>query len=210
MGGRGSNALGAGIGGGGGESVTILDTTDLISQREGKQNEVDDVLAVLQDIMEEYGYVIDDTVVVKLAPQNGDIMAYYDNDQVAVNNKYFDAQKMNDAYDWCIKNKYHPPRGNKTGMEATVAHEMGHAITDMASKKAGFADLHAMAYQIVGEAFGAKTSAEAKAIAGKISRYAKKNDAECIAEAYSDVYCNGAGAKEESKKIVEVLNKYAK
>lgn len=211
MGGRGSGSgLGASIGGGGGDNVTIISATDLVSERERNQSEVDEVLSVLRDVMEDYGYVVDETIVAKLSPKDGSTMAFYANDQVAINNKYFNAKKMESAYDDCIKQGYHPPKGNKTGMEATTAHELGHALTDMASKKAGFADLDAMARQIVGEAFKAKTSAQAKKMAGKISGYAEKSDAECVAEAYSDVYCNGENARTESKKIVDVLNKYAK
>lgn len=47
-------------------------------------------------------------------------------------------------------------------------------------------------------------------MARKISRYATVSNAEAIAEAYSDVKCNGGKAKAESKAIIETLNKYLK
>ncbi len=47
-------------------------------------------------------------------------------------------------------------------------------------------------------------------IANAISGYAKENNAECIAEATADVYCNGRKAKTESKAIVKALKKLIK
>ena len=45
-------------------------------------------------------------------------------------------------------------------------------------------------------------------MAAKISGYAKTNYAECVAEAFADVYCNGKNAKKESRAVVSELNKY--
>ena len=47
-------------------------------------------------------------------------------------------------------------------------------------------------------------------MAKKISGYATRSTKEAIAEAYADVYCNGAKAAKESAAIVNVLNKYLK
>ena len=46
------------------------------------------------------------------------------------------------------------------------------------------------------------------AAAEKISRYATDSNAECVAEAFADVYCNGSKAKAESRTVVSVLKKY--
>ena len=45
-------------------------------------------------------------------------------------------------------------------------------------------------------------------MAKAISGYATETNAEAIAEAYSDVYCNGKKATDESKAIVSTLEKY--
>lgn len=47
-------------------------------------------------------------------------------------------------------------------------------------------------------------------MASKISGYATHSNAEAVAEAIADVYCNGKKAKSESKAIVNVMNKYLK
>jgi hypothetical protein len=47
-------------------------------------------------------------------------------------------------------------------------------------------------------------------MAGKISKYATASNAEALAEAFCDVYCNGNSAKRESKAIVKTMNKYLK
>lgn len=47
-------------------------------------------------------------------------------------------------------------------------------------------------------------------IANAISGYARENNAECIAEATADVYCNGRKAKSESKAVVQALKKLIK
>ena len=47
-------------------------------------------------------------------------------------------------------------------------------------------------------------------MAKKISTYATHSNAEAIAEAFSDVYCNGKKAHKESQAIVNVINSYLK
>ena len=55
MGGGRSSSWGGGGGGGG----SPLDTKDLISAREGKQTEVDQILTVLRDAEKQYGINMD-------------------------------------------------------------------------------------------------------------------------------------------------------
>ena len=47
-------------------------------------------------------------------------------------------------------------------------------------------------------------------MASKISGYATHSNAEAIAEAIADCYCNGKKAKSESKAIKGVIDKYLK
>lgn len=200
-GGSSSSSLGWG---GGGSSVTILNTTDLVSQREGKRSEVDETLTVLRDVNRQYGLTIDTDVATLKEPN---VMAYYQRGgNIGVNKTYFDSAKMDEAYDRCVARGFHPSKGNKTGMEATVAHETGHALTMQASQKMGYG-FDQTAGRIVTQA---KKKAGFKGrgsdMARRISGYAGQSASEAIAEAFSDVYCNGRRAKKESRAIVDTLN----
>ena len=136
-------------------------------------------------------------------------MAFYDNNgNLAVNETYFDSKKMNDAYDACVDSGFHPSRGNKSGMEAVVAHEMGHRLNHIAAG-GSWDNLRPTAYNIVKEAarksgFGTAT----QKFVAQISGYAKGDYAESIAEAFSDVWCNGNRANSASQAIVTELNTY--
>lgn len=115
MGSRGARSN-AGWSGGGNENPGIQSTTSLVSERERKQKEVDDTLAVLRDIYEEYGVNVADVQLATMT--NNLVMAYYDSgDNLAVNNTYFDDKKMAKAYATAVKEGYHPNNGNKTAMQ---------------------------------------------------------------------------------------------
>ena len=132
-GGRGSSSSGGGrFGKGGGRGVEILSTTSMVSAREGKGAEVDQALQVARDIQNQYGINVEDLQIATLGGKDQGTMAYYDaNGNLAYNESYFDAQKMNGVYDATVNSGFHPSRGNKTGIEAVVSHEMGHAFADV-------------------------------------------------------------------------------
>lgn len=191
--------------GGGGGNVNVLESTSLISQREGKRQEVDDTLTVLRDVYNDYGVTVNTTVDKLSDPR---VMAYYSSDgNIGVNQSYFNAQALDGAYDGCIAKGFHPPRGNKTGMEATVAHEAGHAVTQKLADRygRGFDDI---SMEIVKKSAPKAGYRSSVLMAKSISGYAKHSPAEAIAEAFSDVYCNGRRAKKESKAIVNTMNDY--
>lgn len=192
---------------GGGPEVNVVSTTSLISERERKQKEVDETLTVLRDIYDEYGVAVSD---VQIATLTNDLaMAYYDaDDNLAVNANFFDSQKMSTAYDVAVKTGFHPSNGNKTAMQAVVAHELGHTLTARAA--GGFEKLDSFSTKVVSEAAQSKGFKNSAAFAKKISGYAVHSPAEAIAEAYSDVYCNGSKAHSSSRAIVDTLNKYLK
>ena len=204
MGGRGASA--GWDGGGNGPSPTKVD--DLISQRERKRAEVDQTLTVLRDVRDQYGLTVD-TEIGTFRP-GATVMGYYDqaSGNVGLSKAYFDAIKIDGSYDDCVRTRFHPPRGNKTGTEAVISHEMGHALTGKIAQKMGVS-FEKASRTIVQEA---KRSdgyrGRASDWAARISRYALKNESEAIAEAFADVYCNGNRAKRESRAIVDVLNKY--
>ena len=215
--GRGGSKAGGGTGGTGGlKAGNIVSTRDLVSERGANRQGVDEVLSTSSDVTEMYGKEnIGDFEVAKLkGRQKNTVMAYYDGKNVAINENFFDSAKMTAAYDDCVETGFHPSRGNKTGLEAVTAHELGHLLTDKVGEKMGvgkgIGNINQAASNILKEA---KTEAGHNSIysmAKKISRYAEYNHAETIAEAFADVYCNGGKAKKESTAIVNVINKYLK
>jgi hypothetical protein len=186
----------------------ILSTTSLISERERYQQEVDDTLTVLRDMYNQYGVTID-TEVADLKPGTG-AMGFYDGTNIAINREYFDTDYMNKAYTEGVKSGWHPSNGNKSAMEAVVSHEFGHALTNEVGKVMGVSGIDNIATKIVNEAKKDSGNKGVVQMASKISRYATTSNAEAIAEAFSDVYCNGTKAKNESKAIINVINKYLK
>ena len=211
FGGRGSSSAGGGNTTGG--NISIANTKSLVSERETQQALVDETLAVFNDVYEEYGAQVTDIQLAELG-KGSNALAYYDSEgNIAINEKYFNSKNMNAAYDKCVASGFHPSNGNKTALQAVTAHELGHKLTqDVGAKlgKGGWGDFDAIADRIVSEASGAKTKKGMASFRSKISGYAKKNSAEAIAEAFSDVYCNGKKAKSQSKSIVKVLDKYLK
>ena len=198
FGGNGSNSWG----GGGGGSVNPVDTTSLLSAS-GKQSEIKEVMSAVKSVYDDYGIDLSDIQLATLKGKDANVMAYYDSDgNLAVNKSYFDSKKMDAAYDRCVQSGFHPDRGNKSGLEATAAHELGHRLTDTGR------GIDATSKDIVQKAAKKLKYKNSANMAAKISGYAKTNYAECVAEAFADVYCNGKNAKKESRAVVSELNKY--
>lgn len=134
---------GSGSGGGGdllGKSARvgkIGEVRDMLSERSSRQTETDDVLSVGRRMTGLYG---GESAVnqFQIAKVGGGTMAYYDADgNLAMNEKYMNAEGMNRAYDAAVKNGFHPSRGNLSGIQAVAAHEYGHALTDLAAQRMG-------------------------------------------------------------------------
>lgn len=141
----------------------------------------------------------------------GATMAYYDSmGNLAINKDYFNAQTMDRAYDGTVQSGFHPSRGNKSGLEAVAAHEMGHRIADIATQRIANASSFTtdkVEQSIVKNAAKAIQARGALGVANQISRYAKTNYSECIAEAVADVYCNGSKASKASTAVYNELKK---
>lgn len=199
-------------GGGGGGHVDIISTESMLSRREGSRAEVDESLSAFQEVFDQYGQIVDDIQVAKIGAKDLAVMAYYDGANVAVNDRYFNTRAMNAAYDNSVNSGFHPSRGNKTGMQAVVYHELGHKLTDDYGKKLGYnySQLDQVAKIICEKARKNTTSRGVVIMASKISGYAQKSNAECVAEAFADVCCNGSRAKAESRAIVNELNRVLK
>ena len=213
--GRGSSGGGGNLkdGGGGINPANIHNERDLISERERKQAEVDDVLSVARDIHDEYGVDVGQFNLAEIGGKDSSTMAYSDGENIGFNSKYFDSVNIQNAYDASVQSGFHPSRGNKSAMQAVAAHEYGHVLSEKAAVKLGFNGVNGMdaASKVVVERAMAKTNYKGSMkMAGKISGYAKKSNAECVAEAVADVYCNGKNASAESRAIVKELRSILK
>ena len=171
-------------------------------------------MSVFDDVFSEYGAVVQDIQLAKMKNKSSGTMAYYDSeDNIAINESYFNSKKMDKAYAECVKSGFHPSNGNKTGLQAVVAHELGHKLTNDVSVKlgnSGWTKYKDTAKLICEEARKKTGHKGVIKMAEKISGYAKYSNSECIAEAFSDVFCNGKKAHKESLAIVDVINSYLK
>lgn len=209
MGGRGASSSGRYGGGGGVSPADILSTNSFVSERHNYDIS-NDVLDVFKNVNEEYGYVIGDILVAKIKGKSNNTMAYYDGTNIGFNEAYASTKVLNKAYANCVKSGFHPSNGNKSPAEAVASHELGHALTDAVGKKMGGLDIDRASDRIVKEAKKQTGHRGVVQMAKKISTYATHSNAEAIAEAFSDVYCNGKKAHKESKAIVNVINSYLK
>lgn len=219
FGGRGASG-GESLGNGGGEKPTnIKEETDIWTYRHRKENEpfVDDINGSVRQVNDDFPGLTSDTITeVNSAVLGGRdkerVLGFYGDKRLALNENYTNVDKMNSVYDQAVSEGYHPGRGNKTGVEAVTYHELGHALTDHVSKKAGITGVNTIdrtSEKIVNDAYKAsKGRGGTKAWAGKISGYAKESYAECVAEAVADWYCNGSKATKQSKAIMTELRKY--
>ena len=85
------------------------------------------------------------------------------------------------------------------------------------AQKLGLGGIDAAATKIVQEARGNMKTRSGGVkhrgvvqLANAISRYATTSNAEAVAEAFTDCYCNGKKAKAESRAIMAVVDKYLK
>lgn len=212
MGGRGS---GASLPSGSGENINIQETTDVWSYRHKQGNEpfvdaINTSVGRIQNDFPDIMQTVDHVDAAKLGGKDAQqVLGYWDHGgkTLALNRNYTNIPKMNSVYDASVDSKYHPSRGNRTGTEAVTYHEMGHAVNEHIAQKMG-TDFDTAAKTIVDRAYknsgGTKGT---KAWAGGISKYAQKNNAECIAEAMADWYCNGNKATKQSKAIMKELKR---
>lgn len=211
MGGRGSSSTSSGegrySGGGGVKPGDILDTRDMVSERGAKTAEVDAVLTVSRSMFNRYGESVSQFLIADLKPSSQAI-AYYDGENIAMNSRFMDMAKLDLAYKACVDMGFHPSNGSKSAAEAVCAHEFGHQLTDAVGRELGIIGIDSAATAIVNEARKSTSHRGVVQMASKISRYATASNAETIAEAVSDVYCNGSKAKKESQAIVKVIDKY--
>lgn len=219
FGGRGSGGESLG-GSGGGESVKVEDQIDVWSYRHNKNNEpfVNSINSAASTVQKDFPELMESGTIYSIDAgkyggiDNTNTLGYYSPDgELSINRNYTNINKMNRVYDRAVEEGYHPSRGNKDGVQAVTYHELGHAATQQLVKQGWGKDLDDAAKYVVDNAYkNAKGRGGTKKWAGKISGYAQKNNAECIAEAVADFYCNGSKARKESKAIMSELKRLAK
>ena len=186
----------------------IKGTTNLLIDTSLDEVTRSEVTRTLKDFQDKYGLEYSNTRIANMKRGTG-VLAYYDGEGIAINNEYLNSKTMNEAYQKCVASGFHPSSGSKTGMEAVVSHELGHAINGLIVDRMG-TSLHASADRIVNEAMKKTKHKSVSTFQSKISGYAKQNYAETVAEAMADCYCNGKKAKSESKAIQKIVDNYMK
>ena len=210
FGGRGASSGGGTgpFGGGmeGSDTTTTVKTqhplTDEISKGGGGfANEIMDT----RDAFErEYGSAVKNMRLAVGTFSKAGVLGAYGGDTLVMNQKYVKNANLTKAMQEGAKTGFHPGIGNKTGAEAVAAHEIGHRLGEIAAKKAGISEREIVAR--AAKAVNIKT----ENMAGHISKYARSNYAETIAEASSDVFCNGNKASKASKAIMAEVKKILK
>ena len=187
----------------------IKSVTSLLSAS-GKDAEIAEAMTAIKNVYDEYGLELDDILLAEITGKGASTLAYYDGSNVAFNTSYFSKATMDTAYASCVKSGFHPSSGKKSGLEAVASHELGHALTSKIASKMGVKSLDEASTRVVKEARKSTKHKGVVQMASKISGYATYSNAEALAEAFADVYCNGKKAKSESRAIVNTMNKYLK
>ena len=204
---------GAESGGGGGEygagmensntTVRVLDSnplTDEISR--GGGSFANEIMNTRDAFEAEYGSAVKDMNLSVARFSNNSALGAYGGNTLYMNRSYVSNRNLTDAMK--ETDGFHPGIGDKTGAEAVAAHEIGHRLGEVAARRAGISER-----EIVARA--AKTvNINTANMAGHISRYARKNYGETIAEASADVFCNGNNASEASKAIMTEIKSILK
>ena len=209
FGGRGASSGGTGPYGGG---MDGSDTTVNVKSQHPLSDEIstggggfaNEIMNTRDAFEREYGSAVKN---IKLSVGTFDkpgVLGAYGNDTLIMNQKYVKNANLTKAMQAGANDGFHPSIGNKTGAEAVAAHEIGHRLGEIAARKAGVSER-----EIVARA--AKTvNIKTENMAGHISKYARSNYGETIAEASSDVFCNGKKASKASKAIMSEVKKILK
>lgn len=207
FGGRGASSGGTGPYGGGMEgentNVTVRSQhplTDEISK--GGGGFANEIMNARDAFEREYGPAVKNMNLAVGTFNKPGVLGAYGDDTLIMNQKYVKNANLTTA----MKNSdgYHPSIGNKTGAEAVAAHEIGHRLGEVAAKKAGISQ------RDIVERAGKTVNIKTENMAGHISKYARSNYGETIAEASADVFCNGKKASKASRAIMSEVKKILK
>ena len=209
FGGRGAN-----LRNGGGKSLNIGESIDVWSYRHNPNNAdfVDEINEGARAIQKEFPDIMNTVTNINAVELKGadsyNTLGFYSIDEkaISINRNYTNINMMNTTYDAAVKTGFHPSRGNKSGVEAVALHEMGHALTAHVGEKIGINNIDMAAESIVRTAYKrTKGRGGTKKWAQKISIYATDRNAECVAEAIADVFCNGKNAHSNSIAIFNYM-----
>lgn len=207
FGGRGSSSGGTGPYGGGMDgkdsSVTVKSHHPLTDEIDkGGGGFANEIMNTRDAFEREYGSAVKDIKLSVGTFNQPGVLGAYGNDRLIMNQKYVKNANLTKAMQ--NTDGFHPGIGNKTGAEAVAAHEIGHRLGQKAAQKAGISER-----EIVARA-GKNVNIKTENMAGHISKYARTNYGETIAEASSDVFCNGKKASKASKAIMAEVKKILK
>lgn len=209
FGGRGadSGAGGAGPYGGGmenkGTTVSVKSSHPLTQEIEkGGGGFANEIMNTRDAFEREYGSEVKNLKLSVGTFNKPGVLGAYGGNELIMNQKYVKNANLTKAMK--DTDGFHPSIGNKTGAEAVAAHEIGHRLGEVAAKKAGISER-----EIVARA-GKTVNIKTENMAGHISGYARSNYGETIAEASSDVFCNGSKASKASIAIMDEIKKILK
>ena len=200
--GRGSSSAGVGKYGAGMENtstgVSVRSShplTDEISR--GGGGFANEIMNTRDAFEREYGSAVKDMNLRVASFNEPGVLGAYGGDTLYMNQSYISNSNLTSAMEAAQASGFHPSIGDKTGAEAVAAHEIGHRLGEKAAQRAGISQK-----DIVARA-AAKVGIKTENMAGHISGYARSNYGETIAEASSDVFCNGSNA---SKASIAIMN----
>lgn len=201
--GRGSSGVDGGTGKFGGGMIGTNTNTSVISSSpladeigRGGGSFANEIMNTRDAFEREFGGVVKGMNLSVATFSDNTTLGAYGGNTLYMNNRYVRNANLTQAMEAAAKSGFHPGIGNKTGAEAVASHEIGHRLGEIAAQKAGISEK-----QIVARA-GSKIGIKPENMAGHISKYARSNYAETIAEASADVYCNGSKASKASKAIM--------
>ena len=200
--GRGSSSAGVGKHGAGmengqGNDVTVKSSHPLADEiSKGGGSFANEIMNTRDAFEREYGDAVKGMNLSVATFNDPSVLGAYGQNTLYMNERYVKNANLTAAMQAGAKSGFHPGIGNKTGAEAVASHEISHKLGEVASQKAGISQ-----QEIVARA-AKKLGIKTENMAGHISKYARTNYAETIAEAGADVYCNGAKASRVSKAIV--------
>ena len=189
----------------GGAGATPQDAQYLSDQiGKGGTQFADEIMSTRDDLESVYGESVKNLTLMTAKFSDSSIGGCYEvgADTVYMNEKNINNPALTETMKLAAKQGFHPSIGTFTGAEAVAAHEIGHGMADFIEKTKGVT-----AMQIVAKA-GKKIGVSTENVAGHISGYARYNYHETVAEACTDVYCNGNKASKASKAIMAEVKNY--
>lgn len=209
--GRGSSKAGGGTGPFGGgmlnsdSTTTVRNSNPLTDEISTGGGSFANEIMNTRDAMErEYGDAVKQMKLHVATFSDPSALGAYGGDTLYMNRQYVKNRNLTEAMKAGEKSGFHPSIGNKTGAEAVASHEIGHRLGEIAAKKAGISEK-----DIVDRA-GKKVGIKTENMAGHISKYARSNYSETIAEASADVFCNGKKASKASTAIMKEIKSILK